>query len=108
MGWQSHHPPLAERFAPPPEPVDPTPAEAMAHRLKTSDGKKPYALRKQTPEPVFGIIKSVLGFCGFLLRNLENVSNEWRLVTIAWTRAVIGVSKLELRGADGPVEFNPS
>jgi hypothetical protein len=81
----SHHPPLAERFAPPPpEPVDPTPAEAMAHRLKTPDGKKLYALRKQTPEPVFGIIKSVLGFRQFLLRGLENVRNEWSLVTMAW------------------------
>jgi hypothetical protein len=85
MGRQSHHPPLAERFAPPPpEPVDPTPAEAMAHRLKTPDGKKLYALRKQTPEPVFGIIKSVLGFRQFLLRGLENVRNEWSLVTMAW------------------------
>jgi hypothetical protein len=37
----------------------------MAHRLKTPDGKKLYALRKQTPEPVFGIIKSVLGFRQF-------------------------------------------
>src|ERR1700729_983274 len=43
MGRQSHHPPLAERFAPPPpEPVDPTPAGAMAHKLKTPDGKKLY------------------------------------------------------------------
>jgi len=85
MGRQSHHPPLAERFAPPPpEPVDPTPAEAMAHRLKTPEGKKLYALRKQTPEPVFGIIKSVLGFRQFLLRGLENVRNEWSLVTMAW------------------------
>jgi hypothetical protein len=33
----------------------------MAHRLVTPDGKKLYALRKQTPEPVFGIIKSLLG-----------------------------------------------
>jgi hypothetical protein len=33
-----------------------------------------YGLRKQTPEPVFGIIKSVMGFrqC------------EWSLVTMAW------------------------
>ena len=37
----------------------------MAHRLKTPEGKKLYALRKQTPEPVFGIIKSVLGFRQF-------------------------------------------
>jgi transposase len=85
MGRQSHHQPLAERFAPPPpEPVDPTPPEAMAHRLKTPEGRKLYALRKQTPEPVFGIIKSVLGFRQFLLRGLENVRGEWSLVTMAW------------------------
>jgi hypothetical protein len=34
----------------------------MTHRLATPEGKKLYGLRKQTPEPVFGIIKSVLGF----------------------------------------------
>jgi NADH dehydrogenase/NADH:ubiquinone oxidoreductase subunit G len=85
MGRQSHHEPLAERFAPaPPAPVDPTPVEAMAHKLKTPDGKKLYALRKQTPEPVFGIIKSVLGFRQFSLRGLDKVRGEWRLVTMAW------------------------
>jgi flagellar motor protein MotB len=31
----------------------------MAHSVKTKDGRKRYALRKQTVEPVFGIIKSV-------------------------------------------------
>ena len=56
----------------------------MQHRLKTSEGKKRYVLRKQTPEPVFGIIKSVLGFCQFLLRGLDNVHREWTLVTMAW------------------------
>jgi transposase len=85
MGRQSHHEPLSERFAPaPPDPVDPTPVEAMAHKLKTPEGKKLYALRKQTPEPVFGIIKSVLGFRQFSLRGLENVRGEWSLVTMAW------------------------
>jgi transposase len=84
-GRQPHHQPLAERFAPaPPEPVDPTPVEAMAYKLKTPKGKKLYALRKQTPEPVFGIIKSVLGFRQFSLRGLENVRGEWSLVTMAW------------------------
>jgi hypothetical protein len=34
----------------------------MAHRLKTPEGRALYALRKQTPEPVFGIIKAALGF----------------------------------------------
>ena len=85
IGRQSHHPPLAERFAPPsPAPSDPTPAEAMAHRLKTPPGRTLYALRKQTPEPVFGIIKSVLGFRQFRLRGLDNVRSEWSLVTMAW------------------------
>jgi hypothetical protein len=85
MGRQPHHPPLSERFAAMPEaPKDPTPVEAMAHRLKTPEGRALYALRKQTPEPVFGIIKSALGFRQFLLRGLENVRGEWSLVTMAW------------------------
>ena len=85
VGRQPHHPPLAERFADaPPAPENPTPVEAMAHRLKTPEGRKLYALRKQTPEPVFGIIKSVLGFRQFLLRGLDKVRGEWSLVTMAW------------------------
>jgi transposase len=85
MGREAHHPSLAERFAEDPEPPkDPTPVEAMRHRLQTKEGKKRYALRKQTPEPVFGIIKSVLGFRQFLLRGLDNVRGEWKLVTMAW------------------------
>ena len=85
MGREAHHPSLQERFAePPPPPADPTPLEAMEHRLQTPQGKKLYALRKQIPEPVFGIIKSALGFRQFLLRGLDNVRGEWKLVTMAW------------------------
>ena len=85
MGRQSHYPPLAERFAgPPPAPIHPTPVQAMAHRLQTQDGKALYALRKQTPEPVFGIIKSVMGFRQFSLRGFEKVQGEWSLVAMAW------------------------
>jgi transposase len=85
MGREAHHPSLAERFVgDPAAPKDPTPVEAMRHRLQTREGKKRYALRKQTPEPVFGIIKSVLGFRQFLLRGLEKVRGEWKLVTMAW------------------------
>jgi transposase len=85
MGRQPHHPPLAERFEAAPEaPENPTPVEAMAHRLKTPEGRALYALRKQTPEPVFGIIKSALGFRQFSLRGLEKVRGEWSLVTMAW------------------------
>jgi transposase len=84
-GRRSHYPPLSERFnKPAPAPENPTPLEAMRHRLQTPEGKKLYALRKQIPEPVFGIIKSVMGFRQFLLRGLDNVQGEWRLVTMAW------------------------
>jgi transposase len=84
-GRDAHHPSLAERFATAPAaPQDPTPVQAMAHRLKTPEGKQLYGLRKQVPEPVFGIIKSVLGFRQFLLRGLDRVRGEWSLVTMAW------------------------
>jgi hypothetical protein len=85
LGREAHHSSLSERFAEaPPAPDDPTPVEAMAHRLKTLEGRKLYAQRKHIPEPVFGIIKSVLGFRQFLLRGLNKVRGEWNLVTLAW------------------------
>ena len=85
MGRQPHHPPLAERFAKPPAaPENPTPVGTMARRLKTPEGRALYALRKQTPEPVFGIIKSVLGFRQFSMRGLDRARGEWSLVTSAW------------------------
>jgi len=85
LGREAHHPSLSERFAEAPSaPDDPTAVEAMAHRLKTLEGRKLYAQRKHIPEPVFGIIKSVLGFRQFLLRGLDHVRGEWNLVTMAW------------------------
>jgi hypothetical protein len=75
---------LDERCAAaPPALENPTPLEAMAHRLATPEGKKLYGRRKHTPEPVFGIIKSVLGFRQFLLRGRDKVRGEWSLVTMA-------------------------
>jgi hypothetical protein len=85
MGREAHYPSLNERFAAaPPPPKDPTPVEAMAYRLATPEGKKLYRLRKQMPEPVFGIIKSVMGFRQFLLRGIDKVRGEWSLVTMSW------------------------
>jgi transposase len=84
-GREPHHPSWRERFAAaPPEPENPTAVERMVWRLRTPQGKKLYGLRKQTPEPVFGIIKSVMGFRQFLLRGLDKVRGEWSLVTMAW------------------------
>jgi transposase len=85
LGREPHHAGW-QRFAaaPEPPPPDATPMQKMAHRLKTPEGRKLYGLRKQTPEPVFGIIKSVMGFRQFMLRGLKNVQGEWDLVTMSW------------------------
>ena len=81
----AHHPHWRDRFGEP-EPLaeGASAVAAMKHRLKTRAGRAVYALRKQTVEPVFGIIKSVMGFRQFLLRGLANVTNEWTLVCLAW------------------------
>ena len=56
----------------------------MTHRLATPRAGNSTPLRKQTPEPVFGIIKSAMGFRQFSLRGLDKVTGEWNLVTLAW------------------------
>jgi len=56
----------------------------MRHRLKTAVGKRLYGLRKQTVEPVFGIIKEVMGFRQFHLRGHPKVCLEWELVSLAY------------------------
>lgn len=56
---------------------------AMQKKLQTDEAKNKYRKRKQTVEPVFGIIKSVLGFTRFHLRGIENVKNEWKLIALA-------------------------
>jgi len=69
--------------------------ETLSHRLKTKAGRALYALRKQTVEPVVGIIKSVMGFRQFLLRGLDNVKNEWTLVCLAWNLKRMAVLRLQ-------------
>jgi hypothetical protein len=83
----SHHKTVAD-LLPQPEPPAPGPdaraKEQMAHRLKTAVGQALYRLRKQTVEPVFGIIKEVMGFRRFLLRGRAKVSLEWTLVCLSY------------------------
>jgi IS5 family transposase len=88
MARDSHHPAWRERFE---EPAQIAGTELpqhgiarMQHHLKTKAGRAAYAPRKQTVEPVFGIIKSVMGFRQFLLRGVEHVRHEWTLVCLAW------------------------
>ena len=83
---QRHHQTWRQRFAagPKPPPQSASAMDKMRYRLKTPAGRKLYALRKQTPEPVFGIIKSVMGFRQFRLRGLKSAQGEWTLVTMSW------------------------
>jgi len=69
---------------PTPPPVEASAQEHMAYKLQTAIGKAIYALRKQTVEPVVGIIKEVLGFRQFSLRGLAAVTGEWCLVCLAF------------------------
>lgn len=85
MKREQHHLPILERFTePPPLRPDASAVEIMAHRLKTKTGRADYALRKQTVEPVFGIIKHVMKFRQFLVRGKQQVAHEWNLVALAW------------------------
>jgi hypothetical protein len=75
---------LEKKAEPEPPPAGASPTEVMRHRLRTTEGRTLYKLRQQTVEPVFGIIKSVLGFRQFRLRGKEKTSLEWTLVCLAY------------------------
>jgi len=82
---EHHNQDLWDRFREPPAlPDDADAVSRMKHRLKTAAGKATYALRKVTSEPVFGIIKAVLGFRSFRMRGSEAADGEWNLVCMAW------------------------
>ncbi len=84
-GRQPHYAPLEERLqAPPATPPASDPVSALQQRMHSEEGKRFYAKRKATVEPVFGIIKHVMKFRQFLLRGLEKVKGEWDLVCIAY------------------------
>jgi transposase len=82
---EEHHPePMARFTEAPPLKENATEVEQMRHLLLTMAGRALYAKRKCTVEPVFGIIKAILGFRQFSLRGLENVKGEFNLVAMAW------------------------
>jgi transposase len=99
---QSHHKSIEELLPQPePEPLaeNASAQEKMAHRMKTQVGKTLYKLRKQTVEPVFGIIKEVLGFRRFLMRGREKVSLEWLLVCVSYNlKRMFTLKKLAVTG----------
>ena len=82
---EAHHLPPTERWKEPEPPGEDADAvEQMRYRLKTPAGRAIYGQRKAVPEPVFGIIKSVMGFTQFSLRGAEAADREWTLASIAW------------------------
>jgi len=82
---ERHHQDPWDRFREPPAlPEGADAVSRMRHRLKTAAGKAIYALRKVTSEPVFGIIKAVMGFRSFQMRGIEAAEGEWNLVCMAW------------------------
>jgi len=84
-GREKHNQLFAERFTQQgPLPEDADSISKMRYKLKTDEGRRLYAKRKSTVEPVFGIIKHVMGFRQFLLRGFESVIGEWTLVSMAW------------------------
>jgi transposase len=74
---QRHQAPLPETLAAPD-----TAKERMAAKVRTPEGKALYARRKVIVEPVFGQIKAVRGFRRFLLRSLQKIRGEWRLICL--------------------------
>lgn len=85
----------AKAQAPPKEPKADW-LKAMAAKLESAEGRALYKLRRQTVEPVFGVIKAVLGFTGFSLRGLDKVAGEWDLVALAYNCKRLHKLKLEM------------
>jgi len=70
----------AQGYTSGPPPPTATPAEAMAHRLRTEQGSDTYAKRATTVEPLFGQHKEARGFRRFMRRGLTAVNAEWILI----------------------------
>ena len=75
---------LEAKDDPPAPPANASATDKMRQRLATKTGKELYKLRKQTVEPVFGIIKEALGFRRFSMRGRQKTESEWSLVCLAY------------------------
>jgi hypothetical protein len=83
---ESHYSDVTERFKPKrsDEVSDGSPSSRTKARMQTPEGREIFAKRKCTIEPVFGVIKAVMGFRQFLFRGLSQVRHEWELVCLGW------------------------
>ena len=114
---------LEAKDDPPAVPVNASGTDKMRQRLTTKAGKELYKLRKQTVEPVFGIIKEAMGFRRFSMRGLQHAtvvrsadelccehehtfSSRWRLKealqgNVGWNEPV-DLNRNRCSGADKP------
>jgi transposase len=81
-GKQKHRQPEPADAMPPDElpTASDSAMEKMKQKLKTEAGQALYKMRKAIVEPVFGQIKAARGIRAFLLRGIEKVSAEWKLI----------------------------
>jgi hypothetical protein len=107
-GRTPHHAPLAEGLA------LPTTAKAqMAAKVRSPEGREVYARRTVIVEPVFGQIKEVRGFRRFLLRGMQKLRGEWRLVCRShhllkrWRYGCVAVAASAEKRAIGEVGEGP-
>ena len=85
VGRQPHNQYLKEVLEEQPVPDPDAPLlNQMKQKLKTKQGRSKYRLRKMTVEPVFGIIKEVMGFRRFQLRGERQANGEWMLLCTAY------------------------
>lgn len=61
-----------------------SPPDRMRRKLRTKEGRRIYSRRKAIAEPLFGLIKRVLGFRQFSLRGLEATQSEWRFMAAVY------------------------
>jgi transposase len=58
--------------------------QKMREKLLSDDGKRKYFMRHYIIEPIFGHLKFNVGYRNFLLRGLEKVRAEFKLMCIGW------------------------
>jgi transposase len=75
---------LEKQTDPPPASPGASFKEQMAARMGTKAAKALYGVRKETIEPVFGIIKEAMGFRRFSLRGKAKVGIEFTLVVLSY------------------------
>ena len=66
--------------------------QGMRACMRGSFGRRSQRLRGTTVEPVFGWIKTAIGFRRFHLRGLRKVNLEWDLVCLGYNLRMLGRS----------------